>query len=144
ESAQSLADDLNNWLGGRSITARPMSRPEKIWAWAKRNPAPASLTAALTLSLMGLALVLWRENQNNLRALERSRSAETVSIHAEAEALVSEARAKRETGQWLVRESALTAVRRSWQLHPSAAARDEFVNLHALPELKFDGSVPYP
>jgi WD40 repeat protein len=143
-SAQSLAEDLHNWLDGRGITARPLSRPERIWSWAKRHPAPAGLAAALTLSLTGLALVLWRENQNNLRALERSRAAETASIHAEAEALAAEARAKRETGQWLIRDSALTAVRRSWQLHPSAAARDEFVNLHALPELKFEGSVRYP
>src|SRR5215212_10159880 len=36
-SAAALADDLERWLEGRTILARPSSPIERTWRWAKRN-----------------------------------------------------------------------------------------------------------
>ena len=38
QSAGALADDLERWLEGRPIVARPVLPPARIWRWSKRNP----------------------------------------------------------------------------------------------------------
>jgi eukaryotic-like serine/threonine-protein kinase len=37
-SAGDLAADLEHWLDGRPIVARPVSPPAQIWRWSRRNP----------------------------------------------------------------------------------------------------------
>ena len=46
---RALADDLERWLNGDTITARPVSPVVKGWKWARRNRVVASL-----LGLVGL------------------------------------------------------------------------------------------
>ena len=41
-SAGDLADDLERWLGGLSVVARPVSPPVRIWRWARRSPKLAA------------------------------------------------------------------------------------------------------
>jgi serine/threonine protein kinase/Tfp pilus assembly protein PilF len=54
-SAGDLAEDLERWLEGRPIIARPVSPPVRIWRWSKRNPKLAgSLAAALVLGIIGV------------------------------------------------------------------------------------------
>jgi serine/threonine protein kinase len=38
QSAGDLAADLEHWLDGRPIVARPISPPARIWRWSQRNP----------------------------------------------------------------------------------------------------------
>jgi tetratricopeptide (TPR) repeat protein/tRNA A-37 threonylcarbamoyl transferase component Bud32 len=38
QSAHDLATDLERWLEGRPIIARPVSPAVRIWRWSKRNP----------------------------------------------------------------------------------------------------------
>ncbi len=44
-SAAALADDLEHWLQGRPIVARPVSMPTRLWRWARREPALAGVAA---------------------------------------------------------------------------------------------------
>jgi serine/threonine protein kinase/tetratricopeptide (TPR) repeat protein len=53
-SAGALAEDLEHWLDGRSILARPVSLPVRTWRWSKRN----RLTAAMTALSVALATVV--------------------------------------------------------------------------------------
>jgi WD40 repeat protein/predicted Ser/Thr protein kinase len=54
-SAEALAEDLERWLAGDPIQARPVGAAKRAWRWAKRRPA---LTALLTVSAVAiLALV---------------------------------------------------------------------------------------
>src|SRR5213083_3647911 len=58
-SASDLAEDLERWLEGRPITARPVSPPVRIWRWSKRNQKLAgSLTAAVVLGMLLVAVAL--------------------------------------------------------------------------------------
>ena len=54
-SAEALAEDLERWLEGRPIQARPVGRTERTIRWVRRNPAGTAiiliLLAALTVSL---------------------------------------------------------------------------------------------
>ncbi len=60
-SAQALADDLNRWLGGEPIQARPVGATIRAWMWCRRNPLPASLgTLCVIAVLSGLAGVSWK------------------------------------------------------------------------------------
>ncbi len=54
-SAGDLAEDLERWLEGRPIIARPVSPPVRIWRWSRRNPKLAgSLVAAVVLGAIGI------------------------------------------------------------------------------------------
>ena len=52
-----LAEDLQRFLNGEPILARPVSAPERLLRWCKRNPKIAALSAAsLLLLLLGFGL----------------------------------------------------------------------------------------
>jgi tRNA A-37 threonylcarbamoyl transferase component Bud32 len=55
QSAGDLAADLEHWLAGRPIVARPVSPPARIWRWSRRNPKLVG--AAMSGVLLGGAVV---------------------------------------------------------------------------------------
>jgi len=62
-SAADLADDLQRFLAGEPICARPAPIWEHSWKWSKRRPAVAGLLAAVIgLGILSVALMfgLWR------------------------------------------------------------------------------------
>jgi hypothetical protein len=82
-SASDLGDDLQRFLEGRPIRARPVGSAEALWRWCRRNPKVAGLTLALvlggTLSLAVMARLWWqardnfRQAQENLAEVARQR-----------------------------------------------------------------------
>lgn len=61
-SAGELADDLERWLHGHSIVARPVSPPVHVWRWMRRNPLVAQM-AALLLTMATVVGVLIFKSQ---------------------------------------------------------------------------------
>ena len=58
-SAHALADDLNNWLDSRPISARRVGTAERTWLWCRRRPAVAALAASAVLfAVVGAASVI--------------------------------------------------------------------------------------
>lgn len=53
-TAQELAEDLNRFLTGQPIRARPVSSPEKVWRWCRRKPGMASLAASVIILLTAI------------------------------------------------------------------------------------------
>ena len=74
-SAEALAADLQRWLDGFPIQARPVSKLEHAGRWCRRRPAVASLLAVLALtvasSLVGL-LTLWRHSETERARAENA------------------------------------------------------------------------
>src|SRR5205814_8976330 len=56
QSAGDLAADLQRWLDGRPIIARPVSPPARIWRSSRRNPR---LVGAATAGLLLGAAAVW-------------------------------------------------------------------------------------
>ena len=46
QSAAALGQDLERWIEGRPIIARPVSAPARLWRWSRRNPVLAGAAIA--------------------------------------------------------------------------------------------------
>jgi alkanesulfonate monooxygenase SsuD/methylene tetrahydromethanopterin reductase-like flavin-dependent oxidoreductase (luciferase family) len=57
-SASELAEDLRRFLDGEPIHARPISTPERLVRWARRNPWVAALSGAAALGLAAFVVTL--------------------------------------------------------------------------------------
>lgn len=68
ESARDLGRDMRNYLEGRPIQARRLSRFARAWRWVRRYPMISALGAALVLTLAGL-LILFQQQARDRRAL---------------------------------------------------------------------------
>jgi len=95
-SAAAIADDLRRWMRGEPIAARRAGKMTRLWAWSRRRPALAALSAALILTLAvgsawlleshrGWNAALMAENAA-LRAEEKSRG----RADAQSEFLIGE------------------------------------------------------
>jgi thiol-disulfide isomerase/thioredoxin/tRNA A-37 threonylcarbamoyl transferase component Bud32 len=58
-SAAALAEDLDRYLAGEPIQARPIGRGERLMKWVKRRPALATLAAATAAALLVLLCGGW-------------------------------------------------------------------------------------
>ncbi len=63
-SAEALAADLQRFLDGRPVRARPAGPAERLAKWARRRPAVAALLAVSALAVLaGLGLAAWYQVQ---------------------------------------------------------------------------------
>ncbi len=83
-SAAELADDLERFLEGRPIVARPVSTPERLLRWCRRKPAAAALVASAVL-LLGLAVAggLWLQRQHAEAEQRQARARQGVEAALE-------------------------------------------------------------
>ena len=78
-SAHDLAEDLERWLEGRAILARPVLPPVRVWRWSKRNPVLAA-TIMACVALAGIA-VTWQIHSRDLEGAAREQA---IAAHAVA------------------------------------------------------------
>ena len=120
-SAELLAEDLDRWLEGEPILARPAGTAERAWRWCRRRPVTAGLLLALCLvAAAGLTGILtqWRRAESNSAA----------AVHKLTDAYIAQARASRRTDRMGRRFEGLAAVSNAMALHPTAAQRDQLRN----------------
>ncbi len=80
-SAGDLADDLQRWLDGRPIQARPVTGWERAWKWARRRPALAALAVGALVALLiaavgAVCFGLYKSQQANALVEQARRSGE--------------------------------------------------------------------
>jgi eukaryotic-like serine/threonine-protein kinase len=88
ETAWHMADDLNRFLEGRPVLARPSGHAARVLRWCRRKPMIAGLSAALALaSVAGASGVAWswRDALKQRQEAERQRQeAQTQAKRADA------------------------------------------------------------
>jgi serine/threonine protein kinase/WD40 repeat protein/Flp pilus assembly protein TadD len=147
-TAEALAEDLDRFLAGKPIQARPVGNTERLWRWCRRNPMVATLTAAIMLLLVALtvgALV----NNVQLSAALRDRSAaladsEEANRKANArlwESYRDQARAMRMSRHPGQRVESLRSIQEAMKLpvppgHALDELRTEAIAALALPDLE--------
>jgi len=120
-SAAALAEDLERFLGGRPILARPTGAVERGWKWVRRHPGEALLGAAvLGVALLGFVLVWWQWQRAEARAVEEksarleAQEARRQAVAEQAKLALNQALGLCEQGEvgrgllWLVRSLELT------------------------------------
>lgn len=79
-SGLDLAEELERFAHGEPIRARPLTPPEIIWRWARRNPKVAALLSAIVLAfVVGFSGVTWQWLRAEA-ALEHERWLEIVRL----------------------------------------------------------------
>jgi WD40 repeat protein len=133
-TAGAFADDLENWLAGRTIQARPANAAEQLWRWARRNPLPASLGAALMTAITVLAVGAVISAVHIDRSLHRAVVAEADARQKLHQSLLDQAHAWRLTGLMGQRVEALKALAQAVQISPDLTARNDAIAVLTLPD----------
>jgi tetratricopeptide (TPR) repeat protein len=91
-SALHLAEDLRRFQDGLPILARPVGTAERVWKWARRRPALATLAVVGALILVGLPMGLWAAvtREANLRRLTEHHFAQALQAVEQMLLVVSE------------------------------------------------------
>lgn len=121
-SAAELADELERWLAGRPILARPTSAIERAGRWAKRNPVLAAVSAALLLSLFLGGFMLDRAYRRTKAALYES--------------LLTQARSQLESKQMGQRFDVLAALQKAAAIENTLEVRSAAAAALAKPDAR--------
>ena len=131
QTAQAMSDDLQRYLAGEPIAARPVGRLERSLRWCRRNPLVAGLSAAVALVLVTGSSVsthfaIQADGQAREAISERDRAdaQATKAIDEKAradrkadEALIAakEARQQRESARRLLYTANMNLAQRAWE-----------------------------
>jgi serine/threonine protein kinase/WD40 repeat protein/tetratricopeptide (TPR) repeat protein len=160
-TAEAVAEDVRRFLADRPIRARRSSAAERLGRWCRRNPALASLLAAVAVLLIAVATMsvfyaahLKAATIDLTKALNKAEGAEAQARLREAEALVGKAHGTRYSRRPGQRFEALAALKQAAEIgrelgQPAEwfdTLRNEAIAALALPDIhithSWDGFPP--
>jgi WD40 repeat protein len=133
-SAEEFAADLERWIQGLPILARPVGPLGTVARWSRRHPALAAMSALLVLLLVAGVI-------GGAFAAMRIRQAERKAVAHLRESLVDQARVLNRTRDLGARSESLRLLREATKLGGDetfrARARDEALAALALSDMDF-------
>jgi len=125
-TAQDMGDDLQRFLDGRPILARPTGRWERAWRLCGRNPVTAGLVVAVGVLIIAIAVVSAIAAFEYRGQLHRAESAEQEALAKSWDSYVVAARAGRLSHRPGQRFTSLQAIEKALALPlPPGRSLDE-------------------
>lgn len=121
--AGTLGEDLQRFLQGEPIRAKPVSGPVRLWRRCRRRPALAMFVAASLLGALGAS---WAAVVIDA-SLQRALKAEGNASEGLWQANLAHAQAARRTPLASARREALSAIADAARFRPSVALRNEAI-----------------
>ncbi|MBT4865284.1 MAG: protein kinase [Planctomycetaceae bacterium] len=131
QTAGKLGEDLQRFINGEAVLARPISQAARLWRWCKRNRAIAVLTATVAVSLIvGVTASVFfafdansernkadneRNNALNLAAEKDKLAEEKTKLAAEESAARGLAEERLTRSEWLVYAGQIATAQREWE-----------------------------
>ena len=134
-SAAELAGDLDRWLRGEPIRARPTGAVERAVKWVRRKPGQAAAAFVVALALVAGGVALDRAMRYT-RASDAADAAKMSYVNS----WVGQARAVRLGGKPGRRFEALGALAVAAKIHPAISVRNEALAALALADVKPAGA----
>jgi len=127
-SARALAEELNRFLSGEPIVARPVGAAERAVKWVRRRPVIAALSALVVVTgLLGLSGIIWQwraavrarnfADQESQNAKEQANLAEQRRVEAEDRRQEAEQARAKEREQTKLAEQRLYDVQMNFVQH---------------------------
>lgn len=154
-SACGLADELNRFLKGEPITARPVAIARRVGRWYRRHWATATTAACFLLMIAAIAITLAVTNRQLKRELFNTEKAEAEAALSSREAqsqlwvsYLNAATAKHGSGQSGQRFEAMRAIEQALKLPiPQGHSKIELTNAAiaaiCLPDMEVEFSLPH-
>jgi WD40 repeat protein len=123
-SAEALAEDLERWLHGEPIQARPVGRTKRLWRWCRRNPAIAALSG---LAIAALVLAVVMASWVAVKAREAAATAEAAAQEDRErlrQSWIDQAQAERRSGN---RWRSLELLAQAARMRPSDDLRQQAI-----------------
>lgn len=120
-TAEEVAQDLERWLAGDPILARPLGPLATAWRWSQRHPAATVLALSLTLALIVIVV-------GTAFGIVRIRDAEEKSATSLRGSLLREAASLRLGGELGNREKGMQLLREAASLGGPPEFRDRLRN----------------
>jgi len=122
QNARLLAEDLQRFVGGEPVTARPLAPPIRVWRWCRRNRLAAGLMAAVFLVLIGGlagATTQWRRAEK--AAAQEAATRSEIELLTQQLVELAERLRRLEQGGLKARSSPFRAAEHSAGLHVESA-----------------------
>jgi tetratricopeptide (TPR) repeat protein/tRNA A-37 threonylcarbamoyl transferase component Bud32 len=101
-NCRALAADLQNWLNGMPIQARPVPIWERAWLWVKRRPGAATLIASTALGACAfmVAMILYQSQRVSIYQRELQLATEREEVRKRSGETLRRAREFEAAGNW--------------------------------------------
>ncbi|AWI09889.1 protein kinase domain-containing protein [Ereboglobus luteus] len=137
-SAAELADDLDNFLAGRSVTASPPSLAGQLWRLCRRQPLISSLAAGIIILLAAIAVGGVRSAFSIAAQRDRALRAEGAAQEQLYNSLLMQIRLGRQTGKAGHRFDGLDVLRQAAAIRITDELRNEAAALLALTDIRVE------
>lgn len=140
-NAGDVAADLENWLAGRPVNARPPGRLGTLVRWCRREPIVAGLTAGIAILLLGIGIGSTAVAINIARQRDRARIAERNAQDELYHSLLIRSQLGRQTGMAGHRYQGLDSLQQAARINITNDLRNEAAALLALTDIRVDRTI---